>query len=66
LEQAIRPASDFGKGVACTLMILGIIQMFSNMLVGGVWLILKTQVLLGLIMQKCILRYADFKQMFPS
>ena len=39
LATATRWASDVGKGLAVALMVLGAIQIFAGMLVGGLWLI---------------------------
>jgi Zn-dependent protease/predicted transcriptional regulator len=48
LERATRLASDFGKGFAYTLMILGAMQIFGGILLGGVWLILIGMFLRGI------------------
>jgi CBS domain-containing protein len=40
MVEATRVASDWGKGFALALMILGGLQIFSGVLVGGVWFIL--------------------------
>ncbi len=39
LSRATKWASDVGKGLAIALMVLGAIQIFSGMLIGGLWLI---------------------------
>jgi Zn-dependent protease/predicted transcriptional regulator len=39
LSRATKMASDVGKGLAIALMVLGAIQIFTGMLVGGLWLI---------------------------
>ena len=39
LSLATKWASDVGKGLAIALMVLGAIQIFSGMLIGGLWLI---------------------------
>lgn len=48
LERASRLASDFGKGFAYILMVLGAFQIFGGMLMGGVWLILIGMFLRGI------------------
>lgn len=47
LERATRLASNFGKGFAYSLMVLGAIQIFGGMLIGGIWLILIGMFLRG-------------------
>jgi len=39
LSRATKWASDVGKGLAIALMVLGAIQIFTGMLIGGLWLI---------------------------
>jgi Zn-dependent protease/predicted transcriptional regulator len=39
LSRATKWASDVGKGLAIALMVLGAIQIFTGMLIGGIWLI---------------------------
>jgi Zn-dependent protease/predicted transcriptional regulator len=39
LSRATKWASDVGKGLAIALMVLGALQIFAGMLIGGIWLI---------------------------
>jgi Zn-dependent protease/CBS domain-containing protein len=39
LSRATKWASDVGKGLAVALMVLGALQIFAGMLIGGIWLI---------------------------
>ncbi|HWP59677.1 MAG TPA: site-2 protease family protein [Candidatus Acidoferrales bacterium] len=48
LVSSTRVASDWGKGLAVALMVLGGVQIFAGALVGGVWLILIGMFLRGL------------------
>lgn len=48
LERATRLASNFGKGFAYSLMVLGALQIFGGMLIGGIWLILIGMFLRGI------------------
>jgi Zn-dependent protease/CBS domain-containing protein len=48
LVRATRVAADIGKGFAITLMIIGGIQIFSGILIGGLWLIFIGMFLRGL------------------
>lgn len=48
LTQATRVASDMGKGLAFVLMALGAVQIFSGVLIGGLWLLFIGMFLRGL------------------
>jgi Zn-dependent protease/CBS domain-containing protein len=48
LVRATRVAADIGKGFAVTLMIIGGIQIFSGILIGGLWLIFIGMFLRGI------------------
>ena len=48
LRRATKAASDIGKGMAVTLMILGALQIFAGALVGGLWFIFIGMFLRGI------------------